>query len=168
MARKITVHYGACIADWNALSKFLKPWKRNSMFETIALKRIDWQNGVGVLFCTLFQNLHDFKDTHCKDPRDRIYAMLSISAPPLGKRSLVVDYSRELDISGLIFRTCKVLYRPSYLSDVRGALVVGLADDFGLTRKDCLQRLEQRGGVKNSGVFSWWEIGKRIDEIGLW
>lgn len=153
-AKRIIVHYGDCKAAWNEFEPFIRrcfdhSTPEYSQFLTLANKRRAWHKiGWRECLCTLARNVGEFKGTQCKDPRDKVYAFLSISAPPPGKRSLPVDYSSEVDLVELYYRAREIYIEPLRDSTKDFPLAEAMEDAFGLTKENISEHLAKRGGLQ--------------------
>lgn len=131
LARKITVYCGKRIFDWELFYLILTECLHNSPSgDTLSnysfsddnrshldpsahsLDEIHRQRYLSRASSRFFfskpskslgDNIKRYRDTQCKDPRDKVYALLSLSSIPKGKPQFVADY--DITVLDLYFKT---------------------------------------------------------------
>ena len=151
LARRILVHYGDCQADWTALVLFIRAicGSGNIVFELDEL-RYNWDTIVTPEACfRLGPNIVSFQHTQCSDPRDKVYALLSLSQLPVNRRRLVVDYFDDVDVLEVLMRAFEV-YGTWGLGEDIFRLMYGLQNDHGVSTAEIQKRIDERpGGLRN-------------------
>ena len=108
------------------------------------------------LSALLWDNIEDFAHTQCSDPRDKIYALLSISAPPSKGKGLTNLYSKDLvDVyleAGEVYGDQFPRMGPGRTRD-DVSLNKDLANALGITKAMVKQRLIERGDIDGPSGF---------------
>ncbi|EXJ55843.1 hypothetical protein A1O7_08774 [Cladophialophora yegresii CBS 114405] len=147
-AQAISVHYGGAIIDWGALRLFAElcghhgdlSWK----FDTFDEPRRAWHLSTNIrqISTTLMDHIEQFSHLQCQDVRDKVYALLSISAPPISGKALFPDY--RISSAELVCRVCEH-YPPMIKDGVE--MRSKLAKILDVSEDELAKCIRGRGGV---------------------
>ena len=164
LAKRIVIHYGRYAAGWAAFAKLIfqgsdPPCAAYKWFKTIYRSRRHWhETSTREMTQTLWDNLRQFNYTECKEPKDKIYAFLAISVPPLGKRVLKPNYSSQVDIIDVFISALEVYTSFSdILTDhddinIRTWENLSVLEALGLEATEVEQRIKNCGGLQRQRV----------------
>ncbi|OCT45078.1 hypothetical protein CLCR_05995 [Cladophialophora carrionii] len=147
-AQAISVHYGEAIIDWGALRLFAEvcghdgdlSWK----FDLFDEPRRAWHLSANIrqVNTSLMDHIEQFSGLKCQDVRDKVYALLSISAPPISGKELFPDY--RIGSAELVCRVCEH-YPPMIKDGVE--MRSRLAKILAVSQDELDECIHDRGGV---------------------